>query len=128
MVRLLLWTSAMISLLILIQQITAYDADEGMMQRPIELTPPPHLFTKKGSNMATTPKTKRKLGQYCSQNHPCDKGLCCVRRRRFGGSSCQALAGRYRRCSDSPTKGDIYHRYCPCAIGIYACENGYCLP
>ncbi|KAK8759624.1 hypothetical protein V5799_002745 [Amblyomma americanum] len=115
MLRLVLWTCGMVSLIILIQQITA---SEDMMQRPIDLTPPPGLFSRKPSNMATTPKTKGKLGQHCSENHPCGEGLCCVRRRRYGGRSCQALAGRYRRCSDSPTKGGIYHRYCPCAIGI----------
>uniref|UniRef100_A0A0C9SEX0 Putative secreted protein n=1 Tax=Amblyomma americanum TaxID=6943 RepID=A0A0C9SEX0_AMBAM len=128
MVRLVLWTFTTVSFLILIQQITADDGDDGMMQKPIELTLPPDLLRKKGRNIATTPKSKRQLGQHCSQNHPCDEGLCCVRRRRFDGRSCQALAGRYRRCSDSPTKGGIYHRYCPCAIGIHACEHGYCLP
>uniref|UniRef100_A0A023FFZ4 Putative ixodegrins large 9 n=1 Tax=Amblyomma cajennense TaxID=34607 RepID=A0A023FFZ4_AMBCJ len=122
MMRLVLWTCATVSLLILIQEIAAYD---DMVQRPIDLNL--DFFGTTGSNITMTAKPKRQLGQHCSHNHPCDAGMCCVQRRRYGWRICRALAGRYRRCSDSPTKGGNYHRYCPCA-GLNACEDGYCVP
>uniref|UniRef100_V5H4B8 Putative avitoxin-var2 n=1 Tax=Ixodes ricinus TaxID=34613 RepID=V5H4B8_IXORI len=77
------------------------------------------------------------VGHSCNAYAKCKKGMCCLRsqlRSPFGVSNtCKPLGKRGEECSESSTKGDIYHGHCPCSSGLrcqyvkpnkHICVNG----